>query len=444
MAGLLRQRRSPSSTIAWLLAILLLPNVGVPLYIIFGGRKVRRLAQPQGTDLSDPGHALRQRGRRRLPSGCWRRMVFHPPGEATASSSCHRAITAYERVVELIERAQSSIHISTYILGSDQGSRDLVERLTRKAAEGRRRPRAHRQLRLLAAQAAVPRSAWSQPAARSLRSCRPQHLSGPGQPEEPPQAGRGRFPRRLDRRHESGVALHRPNGCHWTLARSLGRRRRARRCRPRFALRIGLEVRHRQEIQTTARASNSEPCADGLRIDHGSGRRQRARRRRRPALRSSSRFDLRGADAHLDRHPVLRSGRDAGPGPGPGGPARGRRPPDRARTLQSHLGRSRPRQLSARPAHRRRKGPLLSTRDAARQGRSLRRPPRRDRVGKYGHAQPFLEFRGRPFCTFAKTGRSRGDVGGRTDGRLASPSCPRPGWARELAENIVRLLSPLL
>ena len=55
MAGLLRQRRSPSSTIAWLLAILLLPNVGVPLYIIFGGRKVRRLRTAQGTDLPDLG-----------------------------------------------------------------------------------------------------------------------------------------------------------------------------------------------------------------------------------------------------------------------------------------------------------------------------------------------------------------------------------------------------
>ena len=122
MAGLLRQRRSPSSTIAWLLAILLLPNVGVPLYIIFGGRKVRA-GPPQGTDLSHPGHALRHaRQQRGPPSGCWRRMVFPPQPQATASSWC-LGDHAYERVVELIERAQSSIHISTYILGSDQGSR---------------------------------------------------------------------------------------------------------------------------------------------------------------------------------------------------------------------------------------------------------------------------------------------------------------------------------
>ncbi len=39
------QRRSPSSTIAWLLVILIWPYVGVPLYIMFGGRKIHRMAR---------------------------------------------------------------------------------------------------------------------------------------------------------------------------------------------------------------------------------------------------------------------------------------------------------------------------------------------------------------------------------------------------------------
>src|SRR5271170_1132638 len=45
MAGLLRQRRSPSSTIAWLLVILFLPYIGVPLYIMLVGRKMKRMAR---------------------------------------------------------------------------------------------------------------------------------------------------------------------------------------------------------------------------------------------------------------------------------------------------------------------------------------------------------------------------------------------------------------
>ena len=44
LAHMLGQQRSPSSTIAWLLVILLLPYIGVPLYLMFGGRKMRREA----------------------------------------------------------------------------------------------------------------------------------------------------------------------------------------------------------------------------------------------------------------------------------------------------------------------------------------------------------------------------------------------------------------
>ena len=40
----LRARRAPAVTFAWLLAIVLLPYVGLPLYLAFGGRKLRKRA----------------------------------------------------------------------------------------------------------------------------------------------------------------------------------------------------------------------------------------------------------------------------------------------------------------------------------------------------------------------------------------------------------------
>src|SRR5580698_10005682 len=43
VARLLREHRPPGNTMAWLLAIILIPYVGVPLYILFGGRKLKRL-----------------------------------------------------------------------------------------------------------------------------------------------------------------------------------------------------------------------------------------------------------------------------------------------------------------------------------------------------------------------------------------------------------------
>jgi cardiolipin synthase len=45
-------------------------------------------------------------------------------------------VDAYERVTRLIERARSSINITTYILGRDEGSQALIECLTRRAQQG--------------------------------------------------------------------------------------------------------------------------------------------------------------------------------------------------------------------------------------------------------------------------------------------------------------------
>jgi cardiolipin synthase len=45
VARLMSEKRAPANTYAWLLGMLLLPWVGVPLYLFFGGRKLRRLAE---------------------------------------------------------------------------------------------------------------------------------------------------------------------------------------------------------------------------------------------------------------------------------------------------------------------------------------------------------------------------------------------------------------
>jgi cardiolipin synthase A/B len=44
IARLMSERRQPGNTFAWLLAIAFIPYVGVPLYLLLGGRKIRKLA----------------------------------------------------------------------------------------------------------------------------------------------------------------------------------------------------------------------------------------------------------------------------------------------------------------------------------------------------------------------------------------------------------------
>ena len=135
MAVLLRQRRSPSSTIAWLLVILLAPYIGVPLYIMLGGRKIKRMARRK-EPIYDPAagaHAGDQSG----PVG--RLLASYgvpPPTAGNRVELVTSGVDAYELVIRLIEGARSTIHVMTYILGRDEGSQALVDCLRRRAAAG--------------------------------------------------------------------------------------------------------------------------------------------------------------------------------------------------------------------------------------------------------------------------------------------------------------------
>jgi cardiolipin synthase A/B len=135
LAFLLRQRRSPSSTIAWLLVILLLPYIGVPGYIIFGGRKVRRMARRK-EPIYNPA-VKHQVGSR---DGAVERLLASYGVPPACGGNHVRLVTsgedAFERIVDLIKEAKSTIHITTYILGRDEGSQALIERLTEKARAG--------------------------------------------------------------------------------------------------------------------------------------------------------------------------------------------------------------------------------------------------------------------------------------------------------------------
>jgi len=135
VAYLIRQKRSPSSTLAWLLAIVLMPYVGVPLYIFFGGRKLSRMAArkqrvhapgtPEKADLIeyDTQRLLRSYG---VPEESWgNRVEIVETGEE-----------AYSRLVEMIEGASSTIFVMTFILSNDEVGRALIDLLARKAREG--------------------------------------------------------------------------------------------------------------------------------------------------------------------------------------------------------------------------------------------------------------------------------------------------------------------
>jgi len=135
LSHILRERRSPTSTLAWLMAIIFIPYLGVPLYIVFGGRKMiskaetkPKLSQDQSKPCCDtyirkgylfePGNGI-------FPPSADNCITFMPEGKQ-----------AFETILNLIENARHSVYIATFILGKDETGSAIVRALARKASQG--------------------------------------------------------------------------------------------------------------------------------------------------------------------------------------------------------------------------------------------------------------------------------------------------------------------
>ena len=136
IARLMSERKQPGNTFAWLFAIAFVPYVGVPLYLMFGGRKVRRLAARKAQLCPVlPGvragpsaekfvaRVLTLNGA--CPPLAGHRVTFLPSGE-----------DSFERLEYGIRHAKHSIHLMTFILGRDAVGKRIVKLLAQRAKEG--------------------------------------------------------------------------------------------------------------------------------------------------------------------------------------------------------------------------------------------------------------------------------------------------------------------
>ncbi|MFH0945536.1 MAG: phospholipase D-like domain-containing protein, partial [Planctomycetota bacterium] len=133
VARLMREHRPPGSAMAWLLSMVLIPYVGVPLYLILGRRKLTRrahrprLAVPPHSPSPDPDGKLEQG----LAS-----MGVPPATTGNRMVTLHGGEEAFRKLMELIDTASSSIDVGAFILGRDPVGRVIVEALARRAREG--------------------------------------------------------------------------------------------------------------------------------------------------------------------------------------------------------------------------------------------------------------------------------------------------------------------
>jgi len=135
LVHLTREQRAPSGTIAWLLAIILVPYVGVPLYLMFGGRKMKRMARrkaelPVKGRPAGNGESSEERTRAAILDG-----VF-APREGNRIALLATGEAAFHALMQSIEGAEDSICITTFILRNDSTGRAIVEALARRARDG--------------------------------------------------------------------------------------------------------------------------------------------------------------------------------------------------------------------------------------------------------------------------------------------------------------------
>ncbi|MHB9878968.1 phospholipase D-like domain-containing protein [Pacificimonas sp. ICDLI1SI03] len=129
---LLRQRRAPQASMAWLLSILLLPYVALPLFLLFGlSRTAQRkmlpeISRSQVPSGLPPGPAAALLSSYRVPpvSG-GNRIVFHGDGTAT-----------WDALIEMVEGAEKSVWLATYVLRDGPVGGEVLKALGRRAEQG--------------------------------------------------------------------------------------------------------------------------------------------------------------------------------------------------------------------------------------------------------------------------------------------------------------------
>jgi cardiolipin synthase len=141
------ERRHPRTTLSWVLALILLPVLGLIAYVVVGRRPYRRHVKRCRRRRESANLAMQQVARLdRLPdelSGPERGLVqlalrsaAAPLRRATAVEILQAGSEAFDAICGAIASAREHVHLEFYIWKDDASGRSLTELLTRKAAEG--------------------------------------------------------------------------------------------------------------------------------------------------------------------------------------------------------------------------------------------------------------------------------------------------------------------
>ncbi len=132
---ILTTRYTSAGTSAWLLAIILLPYVGVPLYALFGGRKLNRVMRRKQT--------IRLRAETVVNPSVTGEIDRLLRGLGIPGATCgnnlellEHGAAARQSLIKLIAECSSSIDLLTYVFKDDATGREMISLLADKAKAG--------------------------------------------------------------------------------------------------------------------------------------------------------------------------------------------------------------------------------------------------------------------------------------------------------------------
>ncbi|HSN34450.1 MAG TPA: PLDc N-terminal domain-containing protein, partial [Ideonella sp.] len=119
-------RRPPSIAIAWVLGLVALPYLVLPVYLMFGRRKLVRRHAPPYAQRPAPRHWARALVESfGLPDASPARVRLHADGAA-----------ARDALFATIERAERRLDVCTFLIGDDAFGREAASRLIARARAG--------------------------------------------------------------------------------------------------------------------------------------------------------------------------------------------------------------------------------------------------------------------------------------------------------------------
>lgn len=140
------QKRSPATTVAWILSLAALPILGYLIYFFFGPQRLKRfrLRRLRSRAALGPESRLAGRGEQGVEPPAHLRQLAqlgwascdNPPATAESIDLLVDGAQTFDAMFEAIRAAQDHVHLEYYIFATDRLGTAMRDLLARKAADG--------------------------------------------------------------------------------------------------------------------------------------------------------------------------------------------------------------------------------------------------------------------------------------------------------------------